>query len=185
MEFRAILRAFSGSDGLGPQDFDHSALRAMWNEIAAIGRFMEARRWSRAEPPERQSGKPGPTGKPAERTALRSGGKGKPNSASARANSASDKPVWTWIPEFLRWVMTLSAREVKERRPVRTGRVEEGGGAAAARAERRRRPAIWAGFRPVILRSTSTIVINGYFDWECFAGNSSPKKCCLVREEWK
>lgn len=30
---------------------------------------------------------------------------------------------------------------------------------AAARAESRRRPARWAGFKPPILRSTSTIVV--------------------------
>ncbi|CAI0553620.1 unnamed protein product [Linum tenue] len=124
-----------------------------------MGRSSEARRWRRA-PWERQSGNPGPTGSPAERTARRSGGKEKPNSASARANSGSDRPGWTWIPELRRWVMTLSAREEKERRPLRTGRgtpelaVEE----AAARAERRRSPAMWAGLRPVIRRSTSTIV---------------------------
>uniref|UniRef100_A0A2P2N7S1 Uncharacterized protein n=1 Tax=Rhizophora mucronata TaxID=61149 RepID=A0A2P2N7S1_RHIMU len=69
--------------------------------MAATGRSSEARRWSRA-PAERQSGKPGPTGKPAESIARRSGGKEKPNSASARANSASDRPGWTWIPELRR-----------------------------------------------------------------------------------
>lgn len=105
----------------------------------------------------RQSGKPGPTGSPAERTARRSGGNAKPNSASERANSASERPGWTWIPEFRRWVKTLSAREENERRPFRAGSDAVADG-AAARAERRRRPATWAGFRPVILRSTSTIV---------------------------
>lgn len=105
----------------------------------------------------RQSGNPGPTGSPAERTARRSGGNAKPNSASERANSASERPGWTWIPEFRRWVKTLSAREENERRPFRAGSDAVADG-AAARAERRRRPATWAGFRPVILRSTSTIV---------------------------
>lgn len=105
----------------------------------------------------RQSGKPGPTGSPAERTARRSGGNAKPNSASERANSASERPGWTWMPEFRRWVKTLSAREENERRPFRAGSDAVADG-AAARAERRRRPATWAGFRPVILRSTSTIV---------------------------
>ena len=105
----------------------------------------------------RQSGKPGPTGRPAERTARRSGGNAKPNSASERANSASERPGWTWMPEFRRWVKTLSAREENERRPFRAGSDAVADG-AAARAERRRRPATWAGFRPVILRSTSTIV---------------------------
>lgn len=105
----------------------------------------------------RQSGKPGPTGSPAERTARRSGGNAKPNSASERANSASERPGWTWMPEFRRWVKTLSAREENERRPFRAGSEAVADG-AAARAERRRRPATWAGFRPVILRSTSTIV---------------------------
>ena len=105
----------------------------------------------------RQSGNPGPTGSPAERTARRSGGNAKPNSASERANSASERPGWTWMPEFRRWVKTLSAREENERRPFRAGSDAVADG-AAARAERRRRPATWAGFRPVILRSTSTIV---------------------------
>lgn len=81
----------------------------------------EARSWSRAEPVERQSGKPGPTGKPAERMALRSGGKAKLNSASALANSGSDSPGKTWAPEFFKWLMTLSARELKERRLLRGG----------------------------------------------------------------
>ena len=116
----------------------------------------------------RQSGKPGPTGSPAERTARRSGGNAKPNSASERANSASERPGWTWIPEFRRWVKTLSAREENERRPFRAGSEAVADG-AAARAERRRRPATWAGFRPVILRSTSTIVF--------------PKKVWLLLQE--
>ena len=116
----------------------------------------------------RQSGKPGPTGSPAERTARRSGGNAKPNSASERANSASERPGWTWIPEFRRWVKTLSAREEKERRPLRAGSEAVADG-AAARAESRRRPATWAGFRPVILRSTSTIVF--------------PKKVWLLLQE--
>ena len=55
--------------------------------------------------------------------------------------------------------MTLSARVLKESRLFLAGRGADGGGAAEARAERRRRPATWAGFRPVILRSTSTMVI--------------------------
>lgn len=92
--FRATRKAFSGSDGLGPQDLDQSVFRAIWKDIAAIGRSSEARRWSRA-PAARQAGKPGPTGKPAERTARRSGGKTNPNSASARANSASESPGCT------------------------------------------------------------------------------------------
>ena len=156
-EFLATRKAFSGSDGLGPQDFDHKVFRAIWKQIAAIGRSREARRWRRA-PAERQSGNPGPTGRPAERTARRSGGKAKPNSASDRANSDSVRPGWTWMPELRKWVITLSANEEKERRLLRGGSevVVDG---AAARAERRRKPAIWAGFRPVILRSTSTIVV--------------------------
>lgn len=159
--FLAILSAFSGSDGLGPQDLDHKEFRAMWKEIAAIGRLIEARSWKRDGPADRQSGNPGPSGNPAERIALRSGGKPNPNSASARANSDSLKPGWTCTPEFFRWVSTLSAKEVKERRLLRGGRGVEGveaEAAAAALAESRRRPATWAGFRPVILRSTSTIV---------------------------
>lgn len=116
----------------------------------------------------RQSGKPGPTGSPAERTARRSGGNAKPNSASERANSASERPGWTWIPEFRRWVKTLSAREENERRPFRAGSEAVADG-AAARAESRRRPATWAGLRPVILRSTSTIVF--------------PKKVWLLLQE--
>lgn len=157
--FRAILRAFSGSEGRGPHDLDQRVLREMWKEIAARGRLIWERRWRREGElaAARQSGKPGPRGKPAERTALRSGGKEKPNSASARANSASVKPGWTWMLEDLRWVMSLVAREVKERREVE---VEGGVGAEAARAERRRRPAMWAGFRPVILRSTSTMAVD-------------------------
>lgn len=158
--FLATRNAFSGSDGLGPHDLDQRVFRAIWNEIAAIGRSSEALRCWRA-PAARQSGNPGPTGKPADRTALRSGGNANPNSASARANSDSDKPGWTWIPELLRWVIRFSAKEEYERRPFLTGRdglVFEGVvGPAAARADRRRRPATWAGFRPVILRSTSTI----------------------------
>ena len=116
----------------------------------------------------RQSGNPGPTGSPAERTARRSGGNAKPNSASERANSASERPGWTWIPEFRRWVKTLSAREENERRPFRAGSEAVADG-AAARAESRRRPATWAGLRPVILRSTSTIVF--------------PKKVWLLLQE--
>lgn len=54
--------------------------------------------------------------------------------------------------------MTLSASELKERRLLRGGCGVEGVD-AAARAESRRRPARWAGFRPPILRSTSTIVV--------------------------
>lgn len=144
---RATRKAFSGSDGLGPQDLDQRVFRAIWNEIAAIGRSSEALRWRRA-PAARQSGKPGPTGNPAERMALRSGGNANPNSTSARANSDSDRPGWTWIPELLRWDVTFSAKEENERRPFRIGRVvavavEDGvGGPAAARAERRRRPAM-------------------------------------------
>lgn len=57
-----------------------------------MGKLSEARSCSRAEPVERQSGKPGPIGNPAERIALRSGGKAKLNSASALANSGSDNP---------------------------------------------------------------------------------------------
>lgn len=62
------------------------------------------------------------------------------------------------MPELRKWVITLSASEEKERRLLRGGSevVVDG---AAARAERRRKPAIWAGLRPVILRSTSTIVV--------------------------
>lgn len=89
----------------------------------------------------RQSGKPGPRGKPAERMARRSGGKTKPNSASALANSASDRPGWTRMPEFFRWVMTLSANEEKETRPLRTGSDVAVVG-AAARADKRRKPAM-------------------------------------------
>lgn len=152
-KFLAILNAFSGSAGLWPQEQDQSVFFAIWKEIAAIGKSRDDRRWSRA-PGERQSGKPGPTGRPAESTARRSGGKEKQNSASARANSASERPGWTWTPEFLRWVRTLSAREEKERRLLRRGAEE----VAAARAERRRRPAMWAGLRVDILRSTSTII---------------------------
>ncbi|KVH92529.1 hypothetical protein Ccrd_005433 [Cynara cardunculus var. scolymus] len=108
--------------------------------MAAIGRSRVARSCCRADPAERQSGKPGPTGKPAERRALRSGGNANPNSASALANSLSDNPCWTCTPEFLRWVKTLSAREVKEMRLLRAGSGVEGDEAAAL-AERRRRPA--------------------------------------------
>ena len=57
--------------------------------------------------------------------------------------------------------MTLSTSEENETRPFRTGSDDEAeaeAGTDAARADRRRRPAMWAGFRPVILRSTSTIV---------------------------
>lgn len=117
---------------------------------------MRARRWRRA-PEERQSGKPGPRGRPAWRTALRSGGKANPNSASERANSGSVNPGWTWIPEDLRWVMRLEAREGRERREG-IGVGGDGDGPEAARADRRRSPAKWAGLKPVILRSTSTIV---------------------------
>lgn len=124
-----------------------------------MGRSSEARSWIREGPTERQFGNPGPTGKAAERTALRSGGKEKPNSASAKANSEGDKPGWSRILEFLRWVMSLSAREVKEKRLLlRGGREVEEVVVAAALAERRRSPAAWDGVRPVILRSTSTIV---------------------------
>lgn len=91
ISFLAILRAFSGLSGLNPKDLDQRELRAMLSDTAATGKSMEERRWRRAEP-ERQSGKPGPTGRPDARMALRSGGNAKPNSASARANSASDKP---------------------------------------------------------------------------------------------
>ena len=51
--------------------------------------------------------------------------------------------------------MTLAVRDEKERTLLRA---EEEVAVEAARAERRRRPAMWAGFRPAILRSTSTIV---------------------------
>lgn len=54
--------------------------------------------------------------------------------------------------------MTLSASELNERRLLRGGWGVEGVD-AAARAESRRRPARWAGFKPPILRSTSTIVV--------------------------
>uniref|UniRef100_A0A2N9EK67 Uncharacterized protein n=1 Tax=Fagus sylvatica TaxID=28930 RepID=A0A2N9EK67_FAGSY len=40
--FRATRKAFSGSEGLGPQDLDQSVLRAIWNEIATIGKSREA-----------------------------------------------------------------------------------------------------------------------------------------------
>lgn len=123
-----------------------------------MGRSKDDLRWSREVPAARQSGKPGPIGKPAESIALRSGGKAKPNSASARANSESERPGWTWTPDCLRWVITLSAREVKERRLLRAGSGVDGVEAAAL-AERRRSPATWPGFSPVILRSTSTIVL--------------------------
>lgn len=53
--------------------------------------------------------------------------------------------------------MTLSTREENETTPLRGGR--DDAETEAARADRRRRPAAWAGFRPVILRSTSTIVV--------------------------
>lgn len=59
--------------------------------------------------------------------------------------------------------MIFSARAVREGRPVRVAEV--GGVVAAARAERRRRAAMWAGFRPVILRSTSTMVVECLFAW--------------------
>lgn len=140
--FLATRNAFSGSDGLGPQVLDQRVFLAIWKEIAAIGRSNEARRCRRA-PGERQSGKPGPTGKPAARTARRSGGNEKPNSASARANSSSERPGCTCMPELRRWVMTLSARDENERRPLRTGRDEAGvAETEAARADRRRRPAM-------------------------------------------
>lgn len=59
--------------------------------------------------------------------------------------------------------MIFSARAVREGRPVRVAEV--GGVVAAARAERRRRAAMWAGFRPVILRSTSIMVVECLFAW--------------------
>ncbi|MFS7962761.1 hypothetical protein Hanom_Chr09g00847111 [Helianthus anomalus] len=100
--------------------------------------------------------KPGPTGNPAERMALRSGGNANPNSASALANSLSDNPGWTSIPEFFKWVKTLLDKDVKERRLLRGGSGVDGDDVAAL-AERRRRSARCAGFRPVVLLSTSTI----------------------------
>ncbi|MFS7947478.1 hypothetical protein Hanom_Chr06g00548751 [Helianthus anomalus] len=124
--------------------------------MEAIGSSSVARSCCRADPVDRQSGKPGPTGNPAERMALRSGGNAKPNSASALANSLSDNPGWTWIPEFFKWVKTLLDKDVKEMRLLRGGSGVDGDDVAAL-AERRRRPARCAGFRPVILLSTSTI----------------------------
>lgn len=163
--FLATRSAFSGSVGRGPQDLDQTAFLAIWKEIAAIGRSSEARRWSLA-PPDRQSGKPGPTGMPAARTARRSGGKTNPNSASARANSASERPCCTSMPEFRSWVITLSTTEENETTPFRTGTGSDDDEEEdeAARADNRRRPAMWAGFRPAILRSTSTIVVL-YCNW--------------------
>ena len=78
--------------------------------------------------------------------------------------------------------MTLSVRVVKEKRLFRAGRGVEGVGAAAARAERRRRPATWAGFRPVILRSTSTMVmffVLGFLEIYRKFGNLVPKNVFL------
>lgn len=165
---RAVRRAVSGEEGRGPQDLDQRVFLEMWKEVEARGReIWERRRRREGElAGARQSGKPGPRGRPEERTARRSGGKAKPNSASARANSASERPGSTWTPEDLRWAMRLSAREAKETEEGEGREVEEeiggcgGKGAAfAARAERRRRPAMCAGFKPVILRSTSTMAM--------------------------
>lgn len=87
----------------------------------------------------RQSGNPAPTGKPAVSIALRSGGKMKPNSASKRANSGSERPGWTCIPELRRLVMILSAIGENERRPLRA--VVVAVEMEAARAESLLRPA--------------------------------------------
>lgn len=138
--FLAILNAFSWSEGRAPHDFNHRESRATWNDIAATGKSMEARSRWRVEPDDRQSGNPGPSGRPAARIALRSGGKANPNSASALANSTSDKPLFTWTPEFFRCAMTFPATELKSRRLCREGTGVEGAEAAAL-AERRRRPA--------------------------------------------
>lgn len=144
--FRAFLAtriAFSGSDGLGPHDLTHIAFLAIWSETAATGRSSVARRGSRDPAAARQSGNPAPTGRPAARMARRSGGNAKPKSASVRANSASERPGWTGMPELRRWVMTLLARDENENRPLRS--VEAVAVAVeteAARAERRRRPAM-------------------------------------------
>ena len=43
-EVRAILRAFSGSEGRGPHDLDHSEFFAIWSDMAAMGRLMRALR---------------------------------------------------------------------------------------------------------------------------------------------
>lgn len=153
---RARRRAVSGSEGRGPQDLGQKELRAIWRQMAAVGMSREERRWRWRE---RQSGKPGPTGRPEDRTARRSGGKAKLNSASTRANSASERPGLTGMPELRRWQMTFSEMEEKERRPSRMGSEAAAVVAVAARAERRRSPATWAGFRPAIRRSTSTMVV--------------------------
>lgn len=140
-EVRAILRAFSGFEGRGPHDLDQSEVLAICRDMAAMGRLMRALRWARALG-DRQSGKPGPRGRPVWRTALRSGGKVNPNSASARANSGSDNPGWSSVPEDWSRVMSLEAREERE---IREGRGVGGVGPLgpdAARAERRRSPAM-------------------------------------------
>lgn len=79
--------------------------------------------------------------------------------------------------------MTLSAREANETRPLRTGS-DVAPEDAAARAESRRRPATWAGFRPVILRSTSTIVVQQEitrfpFSASAVAKDSAPERLGL------
>ena len=77
-------------------------------------------------------------------------------SESERANSAAWL-AWSCIPELRRWVMTFSESAENEWRLLRL-RTVDAADTEAARARSRLRPAAWAGFGPVGLRSTSTIL---------------------------
>ncbi|CAI9782268.1 unnamed protein product [Fraxinus pennsylvanica] len=78
----------------------------------------------------------GPRGKPADGISLRFVRKVNLNSSFANANFPSDIPCRTRMPEFLRWLMTLSIKELKDRRLLYSGsRVE---GAEAGTLQKRR-----------------------------------------------
>lgn len=150
--FLATRRAFFGSHGYEPYDFDHTVFRAIWNEIIAIERFRDMRMSNRVAP-ECQSGNLELTRRSTTWALWRSSGNINPNSASTCANSASERARYTCMPKSQRWFMTLFAKEVNETTSlqIRTD------GAVVAWANNRLKSAIWVGFRPIILQSTSTI----------------------------
>lgn len=111
--FLATCRAFFGSHGYEPYDFDHTVFRAIWNEIIAIERFRDMRMSNRVAP-ERQSGNLELTRGSTTWALWRSSGNINPNSASTCANSASERARYTCMPKSQRWFMTLLAKEANE-----------------------------------------------------------------------